>query len=172
MDPLNILKQLKKLEPDPEYTRASRRTILARTEAREAYAPFSIGKILIGAFQTGSTIVLTGILLVLILGGFSAGRLLTPFKFSGLSPDSLRAEADAIDIQIKLTDLSYGFENVTTTIAVSAPTALRQNTPTGKESSLNIQKEIAKQAAQLGITTTSSAALGITVDGALDKLAE
>lgn len=169
MDILNILKQLKKLEPDPEYTRASRRTILSHTETREAYAPLSIGRILIGAFQTGSTIVLTGILLMLILGGFSAGRLLTPFKFSGLSPDSLRAEADAIDIQIKLTDLSYGMENVTTTISISAP---MKSPALTKGTSATIQKEIAKQAAQLGINTTSSASAGITTDEALEKLAE
>lgn len=101
-----LLKKLKHIEADSSYTRDSRRVILSVPgDARET--PLTAWRILANSFHIGSTIVLTGLLIILVLGGFSAGKFLTPFRLSSLDVDSLQAEAEAIDIQIQLTDFEY-----------------------------------------------------------------
>jgi hypothetical protein len=104
MDIHELLKQLKTLTPDAEYSARSRRVILSapRKEVKRG-----VWDVILGTLQAGSAIVLTGILILLIVGGFSGapwlGKPFTPeFDFQ-----SLQAEADAVDIQIQLTEVSY-----------------------------------------------------------------
>ncbi len=124
MDILKLLKKLKQIEADSGYTRRSRLLIL-QSKPNVSPLPITFSRILVNSLQMGTTVVLTGLLIVLILGGFSAGRFLTPFRLSSLDPESLRAEANAIDIQVKLIGPAYpGIDflesliNETSTIAV------------------------------------------------------
>lgn len=124
MDILKLLKKLQRIEADPGYVRRSRILIL-KSKPNASPFPITFSRILMNSLEMGTTVVLTGLLIVLILGGFSAGRFLTPFQLSSLDPESLRAEANAIDIQVKLIGPAYpGIDflesliNETSTIAV------------------------------------------------------
>ena len=175
MDLIDILKKLRHLEADPGYTKHARRLILRSKEAHRGSLTF--GQFLINAFQTGSTIVLAGLLLILIVGGFSAGKLLTPFRLSSLNPDSLKVEAEAIGIQIRLADLSYRDSaaliivspNAETTIATSA---ISFATPLIEVNQLEIEEKLMQQAEELGLTVTSDEDDAITIDAALEQLSE
>lgn len=100
MNSLEILKKLKEIAPERYYAERSRTQILA-TEQPRRLSPW---RIFAESLEAGSAMVLAGALLVLILGGFSGINVL---NIASLNPTSLKAEADAIDMQIQLTDLSY-----------------------------------------------------------------
>src|SRR5205085_1424677 len=51
--------------------------------------------------------------LFIVWGGFSQVETLAPFTLSSLDPTGLHAEADAIDMQIKLTDVNYALATST-----------------------------------------------------------
>ena len=168
MDLLNLLKKLKNIEANPQYVRSSRRMILGTLPTAR---PMSVGAFLLQSFQTGSTIALAGILLLLIVGGFSVGQLLTPFRLSSLNPKSLEAEAHAIDIQIKLTDLNY---QESTTAA--APKGAKRAQPLLSVSSTSTideetENEIRKEAQELGLRVASSSE-DVGIDEALKQLSE
>lgn len=96
-----LLRQLHKIEPDREYARNSKARILT---AISPLPRFTIRTFVAGVFRSGSVMAVTGLLLLLAIGGFSVSRLAG--FFSGLD-NSLYAEAQAIDIQIHLADLQY-----------------------------------------------------------------
>src|SRR5271157_5112618 len=103
MDLLNLLKKLKNIEPDPRYTAESRSRIIGTS-------PSGVGGVwraVLHSIQFGSAVALASVLLILIVGGFSAWQAFSPLKLSSLDPASLRAEAQAVDIQIQLTDIAY-----------------------------------------------------------------
>jgi hypothetical protein len=100
------LQQLKKIRPDATFSENSKRAILATTRA-EAPAPvwsipFAIRRIIEG----GVAVALTGFFILLITGALS-GSPLAPVQYSAIDPQSLHAEAQAIDIQIQLANLNY-----------------------------------------------------------------
>lgn len=110
-----LLRELKNIKADPDYTARSRvyfvagtaEPAFARATADKPARQLSVWQILSRSFQTSSAIVLTGILMLMALGGFSAWQFFSPVKLASLDPAGIRAEAQAIDIQIKLTDLNY-----------------------------------------------------------------
>jgi len=104
MDLFHELKKFKKIDPDPAYVRRSREMILSSIPEDPVLSPW---RILVHSVQFGSAVTLAVVLLMLVLGGFSAWRFLSPFKLSSLDPASLKAEAQAIDIQIQLTKINY-----------------------------------------------------------------
>lgn len=152
MDLEKLLKQFKTIEPDPSFARISKQTILGggRREARTAW------RLLLEGLQFGGALTLAAALLVLLLGGISALRILRPPELSGLNPTSLRAEADAIEFQIQLTDVIYRESG-----EVAAPPAPPEPQGTSGES-----QRPSEDAA------TSSALRVITIDEALELLAE
>ncbi|MEK7193221.1 MAG: hypothetical protein AAB652_00315 [Patescibacteria group bacterium] len=165
MELLELLKQLKKIEANKEYAAKSRRVLL--NIQKEIAAPrISLGRLLLQTLQTGSTIVLAGLLLLLIFGGFSVGKYLTPFRLSSLNPEGLRAEADAIDIQIQLTDLNYKETDVPLILPVISSTVSVDPA---------ITKEVAKQAKELGINisqTSTTPTEAVTIEKALEELSK
>ena len=100
MNSLEILKLLKKISSDPLYAERSKVRILNTPLPRK----LSVWRVIFESLEVGSAIVLAGGFLVLILGGFSG---LQMFNVANLNPTSLKAEADAIDAQIQLTNLDY-----------------------------------------------------------------
>ena len=102
MDLLKTLKQFKNIEADPYYTRVSKRTILG-TEF-EPKTKTGIWRMIIDSVELGSSMALASMLILLVLGGFALGKyfLFPSVKLASLDPQSLRAEAEEIDFQIKL----------------------------------------------------------------------
>jgi len=113
---------------------------------------------------------LAGLLLLLLFGGFSALRFLSPLPQS-LDPTTLKAEAQAIDIQIQLAALSYTQSSSTNE---STPAVSSTSIPAQKITSSEIKPEVIEQAQDLGLTVPSSSASSsaMSLDDILDKLAE
>lgn len=105
----NLLKQLKSVKAHEDYVRSTRSHVVAFAKENPKHASsrvlFSSWRVLLRALESGSAIALTGVLLLLIVGGFSTLR--KPVGILGLDPVGLRAEAEAIDIQIQLSELDY-----------------------------------------------------------------
>jgi hypothetical protein len=114
MDLLEILKQFKTIASDPVAREISKRAILATTPKQH----FGFRRILAGVFETGVAVALSVFFIMVIAGQFS-NLPVAPVQLSVINPDTLRAEAQAIDIQIELAKLSY--EETTTTIASTVP---------------------------------------------------
>ncbi|TSC60592.1 MAG: hypothetical protein LiPW15_470 [Parcubacteria group bacterium LiPW_15] len=148
MNSLEILKKLKEIAPERYYAERSRAQILA-TEQPRRLSPW---KIFAESMEAGSAMVLAGALLILILGGFSGINVL---NIASLNPTSLKAEADAIDMQIQLTDLSY--QNFTRVVA-------------SKKESVSPLSAFSLMALEDNATTTTSTVVGI--DDALRALSE
>lgn len=100
MNSLEILKKLQKISADPIYTERAKILILNTAQPRRLNA----WKMIFESLEVGSAIVFAGAFLVLILGGFSGLRV---FNVAMLNPTTLKAEAEAIDAQISLSNLNY-----------------------------------------------------------------
>ena len=157
-----LIKQLKSIEADAEYTARSRHAIMGGAQKAPRLTIFSyIGR----ALAEGSAIVLAGALLIVIMAGFSTWEFLSPFELKSLDPVGLRAEAHAIDIQIQLTNLAYPDvpHNESTTI----PVAVGITSKSAKD-------EARQEAQSLGLTpaTSSDETAPVSIDDALDRLAQ
>lgn len=148
MDSLDILKKLKEVAPDKYYAERSRAQILATEQPKK----LSVWRVMIESLEAGSAMVLAGALLVLIFGGFSGVKSL---NIASLNPVNLRAEAEAIDMQIQLTNLSY--KDFAGVIAAK------------KESTGGV-KAFSIMSVALNATTTTSTDVGI--DDALKALSQ
>jgi len=95
-----FIQKLKEILPGREYAESSKRAIFAV----EQYPKWSFMGSLTESLSTGVAIVLAGALLIMVMGGFSS---LSPFNLKSLDPAGLKAEAEAIDIQIRLSNLDY-----------------------------------------------------------------
>ena len=156
MNLLELLKKLKEIEPDKHYTEKSRSVILSTPLVKKLRytSPWLPQLKFIGAFSLASLI------FFILLGGFSNSKFSAPLKLSNLDPTSLKAEADAIDIQIQITDIHY-----------------RESSPTTNESTAPLTpsktvKEVQKQAENLGLKNQASSTPEINIDEALNKLFE
>ncbi len=165
MEIKDILKQLKSIQPDADYTRRSRHALL-HGRAFRGRARGGVIQFVVDTLAHGSAIALAGALILLIFAGFSTWNFLSPFEIKSLDPTSLRAEAEAIDIQIKLTNLAYPEvpRNETTTTPFSRAAAPR-----------DLTKEVQREAEAMGIASASSSEEGahpVTIEEALDRLAQ
>lgn len=166
MDLLKLLRQLQSIEPGEDYARRSKQIILGTPTRSGGIFPY-LSRWFIHGVQMGSSVVLAVLLFVVIVGGFSIWSAITPFNLASLDPKSLRAEAEAVDIQIQLTNIAYSepVHPVETTTPAVAP-----STPPVKE---EVKEQAKKQAENLGFApATSSEETVIEVDEALDRLAE
>jgi hypothetical protein len=98
---MDLLKKLNAIKPSHSYTARSRAEILS------TQPPAGIWQIFVRSIHMGSAVALAGILLIVIAGGFSTWKFLSPFQISSLDPAGLKAEAQAVDIQIELTNIAY-----------------------------------------------------------------
>ncbi len=100
MNSQEFIQKLKEILPGREYAENSKRVIFAV----EQYPRWSFIGSLTESLGTGVAIVLAGAILIMVMGGFSS---LSPFNLKSLDPAGLKAEAEAIDIQIRLSNLDY-----------------------------------------------------------------
>lgn len=162
MNLLDILKQFKNIAPDPAFKESSKRAILAR-EPLAAVAPrgWSAQRTLWRILETGVAVALTGFFVLLITGAFS-GSALAPVQYSAISPESLRAEAQAIDIQIQLANVTYAESAAESTAQIAG---VKQVAPKNATSSVFPSAALAPQA-------SSTASPAVTIDQALQSLAQ
>lgn len=156
----NNLKKFKNIQADPEYAKRSRDFIL-HTPAPTTYRTF--WHFVLHNLEIGAAVGLTGIVLFLILGGSSLSTFLSPFRLSSLDPAGLRAEADAIDIQIQLTNL--GVYKETTPKLMENAASTTNNIPA-------ISAAAKKEAEKMGITASTSDEGVVQIDDALKALSE
>lgn len=102
MDLFAALKNLKSIEADKNYTAKSRGIILGGNRR-----PLSFSGFVFRGLETAASLALAGLLIFAILGGIAAWDVSAPAGKIALNPENLRAEAEAIDIQIKLIGLDY-----------------------------------------------------------------
>jgi hypothetical protein len=127
-----ILKQFKNIEADHDYVHRSRGIVLSSKLGipKKRSVLFNI---IFEGFELGSAIALTGILIVLTVGGFSIWRFISPGEISGLDIAGIRAEAQAVDIQIQLANLSYN--DLTPATAESTQQTASSKKTTGRKQS-------------------------------------
>ena len=115
------------------------------------------------ALQSGSAIALTGALLFLLIGGFSIARFLE--TSGGLDPYSLRAEAEAIDIQIQLAQLAYDAPASEVKAGELGP----KETPSFRTTSTNVEVTTTTPKDE---STSTPVEVEPTIEDALDALVE
>ncbi|SRR5258708_39879769 len=117
MNLLENLKNLKHIEPSRDFKEKSRALILNTLPAQK----IGIFDIILKKVEIAASVGLAGVLIFLIFGGFSAWKFMGPLNVSGLDPTGLKAEADAVDMQIELTNLNYNAPNAAAPVAESTP---------------------------------------------------
>lgn len=165
MDLAKLLKQLKTIEADRDYTEKSRRLILASPRP----ANFGFWQIVLKHLAATVSLTLTGILIFLILGGFSAWKTFSPLRVSSLDQAGLKAEAQAIDIQIQLTNLDYNEPLTGLQSSESTPSRATPGATTKKQTNKKV-RPVNKTEIQVNNVLLSPNDLSI--DEALDKLSE
>lgn len=162
------LKQLKKILPSREYAARSRAFILG--VAQEALRPrLTVWQFVMQNLQIGSAIALTGLLLLLGFGGFSAWKFLSPLGVASLDPANLRAEAEAVrDFQVALNSIQY------IPPAPSASPAERMSLKNGAPAreAASLQNATSTENISSPETPASDAFSTTTVNAALDFLLE
>jgi hypothetical protein len=158
MDVVEILKKLKDIKPRKEFTETSRVLILNTAPKPK----LNFWNILIKNIELGASLALAGLLIFLVIGGFSAWKMFSPIQISNIDPSALKAEAQAIDMQIQLANLSY--QNV------SASRSGESTPPSAPAAANNTSnKNQAKPNPEASASTSTQL---ITIDEALQKLSE
>ena len=159
------LLQWEHIEPDKDYTKKSRLLILHHAKENK----FGFWHLFFKNIELGTTVALTGLLIFLILGGFSAWRVTSPLQVSNLDPTALKAEAQAIDIQIELANLNYNNSGIVAKSAESTPIAMPENNPKIQPSVEVTKEEAIKLPTATDNTSTTDT---VSIDEALQKLSE
>ncbi|TSC81962.1 MAG: hypothetical protein G01um101420_745 [Parcubacteria group bacterium Gr01-1014_20] len=104
MDLLKSLRKLNRIQPDQEYSRKSKLVVLNTQQLDPTPSVFRLLAISSARFTTALGIV--AVFILVVVGGFSVNKTGDEI-ISGLDLRGLRAEAQAIDIQIELTRVVY-----------------------------------------------------------------
>lgn len=108
MDLQKIFTQLKRIEPDARYAESSRARLL-EVAALPKVSGSRPRVILMRFLETGSAIALAGVLVFLIAGGVAV---VWGPAAPGFDAAAIRAEAQAVDAQIRLIDLDYSVPQI------------------------------------------------------------
>ncbi len=107
MNLFETLKQFKRIEPDPAFSEKSKRMILAMPQETRPAIAVRGALMFLHTIETAAALALAGFFILLATGSFSGTKYLAPVQYSVIDPGSLHAEADAIDTQIQLANVSY-----------------------------------------------------------------
>ena len=155
MDLFETLKQFKIIKPDVTFTEKSKRAVLASLPLGRpgVVGIFKAQRFIFRIVETGAALALAGLFIVLITGGFS-GSTISPVRFSAIDPQTLRAEAQAIDAQIYLASLNY-----------SEPALVAEST---QKLAATIYKKSGVTVASSTVNTSST----VSIDQALEALSK
>lgn len=162
----DFIKTVKSIEPDRDYSSFSRRAILATNPIMPAK---TFWQVMSNSFQFGSAVALTGVLMVLFLGGFSTWKFLSPFKLASLNTSDLRAEAQAIDVQLELAKIQYAEPAMAAETRAMEPMAAAMSAAPAPKS---VARGVAESEAEnLGIVTPPpTSTKEMSIDDALSAL--
>lgn len=166
MDIFEIIKKIKNIQPDESFKQESKRVILSEIpfEYVNIKKIFSPRIFFLRVFETGVGVALAGLFIVIISGGFM-GNSVSPMKFSAIDPKTLQAEAQAIDIQIKLANLNYSEPMFIAQSTQKLTTAVAQKTANINNSTSSSMSSITTK-----IINSSSSTTTISIDEALKAL--
>lgn len=180
MELIEIVKKLKKIEANADYTRKSRQLIVSNeknawpapynlSEARQGRPGFSFKHFAANLFQSGSAIAMTAMLLFLVFGTFSLWKIFSPTNPVAIELTGLQAEARAIDIQIQLTNIAYQEQTLLENKTSTVPFAHRA-TPLKNVSGV-LDPKVEQEVKNLGLTPVSSST-SVSINEALDSLSQ
>lgn len=169
----DILKQFKEITPDEQFVARTKRDVLAspHQEPLTVRGIFAVFRMV----ETGVVVALAGLFLVILTGGFGKGGSISPVQYSVIDPADLRAEAQAIDTQIQLADISY--PQMTST-ANSVPSAAEADlltqaltkVLTPKSATSTAPGAVATSTAADASSTAAASTTTLSVDQALQQL--
>lgn len=162
MNLFDILKQFKNIEPDPVFKENSKRAILASESMASATHRSRAQRTIWKVIEIGAAVALIGFFVLLITGTFSTSKF-APVQYSAIDPQSLRAEAQAIDIQIQLANLNYSEPSAESTMQVAGVK------PKGAKVAPSFTPS---STAESGAIATSSASSMVSIDQALKSLTQ
>jgi hypothetical protein len=168
MNLFKTLKQFKTIQPDHSFTEQSKRAILASPQNIPAMNPF---RGMLQLLETGAAVVLAGFFILLITGALSNQNSNSPVQYSVIDPAGLHAEAQAIDIQIKLANVSYP-EVVASQSGAFASQATSSALSTSMKTASSSAPSTGAPVATGGSSSANAAASSTTVDQALQALSE
>jgi len=176
MNLFETLQRFKNISPEPAFKERSKREILAALPSRRfpAAGNLRLGQILAHIFEGGIAVALTVFFILIIAGQFSNAPYVSPIQLSVINPQTLKAEAQAVDIQIQLASVAY--REPTSTMATTNETT-PQVAATGTAGVKPGFTAAALQAAG-GASTTSATASStatsttVSVDDALKALSQ
>lgn len=171
MNFLETLKKFKTIKPDPSFSEKSKRAILASQQNIPGMNPF---RGILQFIETGAAVVLAGFFILLISGTFSNSSYLAPVQYSVIDPAGLHAEAQAIDMQIQLANVSYpnvtGANNGSTAQSgapAATPRAFQAAIRAATSSDASLGAAVTQTSTQNAAATSSE-----SVDDALRALSE
>ena len=169
---VEIIKKLRRVEPDPLYVKRSRGIILGNVSRPICRV---VAGWIFNYLQTGAAVALAGIFVFIILAGVSLWHTLSPLNVASLDLSGLKAEAQAIDIQIQLANLGYsepalgGRPNQSTPQVVAAPRAAKPAAATAHSPATPSSTTTTPTTDQ---TTAASEERPLTIDEVLQKLSK
>lgn len=164
MNLLEILKQFKTIEPDQTFSETSKRAIFAMNPQEPAASFWTARRTFLRIVETGLAVTLTGFFVLLLTGGLG-GTTFAPVQYSAIDPQGLRAEAQAIDMQIELVNVNYNSPSAASTL----PLLVARIKKTSGNISTTIPLGIVSGTLDVA-TVTSSATATIDIDEALRGL--
>lgn len=169
MNLIDILKQFKKIEPDAAYSATSKRAILA---AEPIVIRWTTRRIVFTIIETGAAVALTGFFIFLVVNGLN-GTGLAPVQYAAINPQALHAEAQAIDMQIKLANLSYTESAAESTAPITSPAGTAAKMAAGLSNATTTATSSVSGAAGAASGTASSTGTStVTIDQALQSLGQ
>jgi hypothetical protein len=169
MELFDLLKNIKTIQPDAAYKEHSKRAVLAETPQKRVSAWRTIATI----FETGIAVALAVFFILIITSqvpGISLPGPLTtkipgvsPAQLSVINPETLRAEAQAVDIQIQLAQLTYQESTATIESTPQVANAIIAKRPAAI---------VASSSAQTGTSTNPTASSSLSIDQALQELSQ
>lgn len=171
MNLIDILKQFKNIEPDAAYSATSKRAILATEPGAMPSMPrWSTRRIVFTIIETGAAVALTGFFIFLVVNGLN-GTGLAPVQYAAINPQSLKAEAQAIDMQIEIANLNYTESAAESTAPIpSSPSGMAAKATAGLSNATTTATSSVSNASGSASGTTTSTS--VTIDQALQSLGQ
>ena len=167
MNLFEILKQLKNIQPDNAFTQKSKRAILAQTPKE----PITARRFIFGLLETSIAVALAGFFILILTGQFSNNTYIAPVQLSVINPETLKAEAQAVDIQIQLANLTYqessSTNNASTPQVAAAIVAEQPSLLTAV-----IASSSATSSSQAATASSTASSTAVSIDQALEQLSK
>ena len=170
MNLFETLKQFKNISPDPAYAEKSKRAILATNPAER----WSLGRWLAHTAETGVAVALV-VFFIMVITGQLSGSPVSPIQFSVIDPQTLHAEAQAVDIQIQLAKIAYQEPATTTSESTAQIAAAGVGSAPSTAAALSAAiKDSAVSSTPVagGTASSTTTSTPVTVDQALKALSQ